>query len=84
MTRRGLYFTQGGFWFRNNPYFNKGIKRRVGVKYTIGFGFLYQLLSFQLMGSVLPMTLKKLKKPRFKIGGNLGSFGITHDSKEAK
>lgn len=65
MTRRGLYFTQGGFWFRNNPYFNKGIKRRVGVKYTIGFVFLYQLLSLQLMGSVLPTTLKKLKKKTF-------------------
>ena len=41
MTRRGLYFTQGGFWFRYNLYFNKGIKRWVGVKYTIGFVFLY-------------------------------------------
>ena len=29
-----------------------------------------------------PKEIKK--KTRFKIGGNLGSFGITHDSKEAK
>ena len=79
MTTRGLYFTQGGFWFRYNLYFNKGIKRWVGIKYTIGF-----VLQFAIDGFCITHDPKEIKKTLFKIGGNLGSFGITHDSKEAK
>ena len=71
-----------GLLVRNNLYFNKGIKRRVGVKYTIGC-FPLLVVKLAIDGLCITHDPKEVKKTRFKIGGNLGSFSITHDSKEA-
>lgn len=43
------------------------------------------VVKFAIDGFCITHDPKEIeKKTLFKIGGNLGSFGITHDSKEAK
>ena len=75
MTRRGLYFTQGGFWFRNNLYFNKGIKRRVGVKYN-RLCFPLLVVKFAIDGLCIthdPKEIKKTLSERYALSKRLES-----------